>query len=812
MLQATGVELPGTLIPGDRHNPEGYFEWDELVRLQERLLIDLDRWWPSAQGCLPLPGGWLDHPASLAAHRDMIRILEQVGTSIKAPCWAFKDPRTSRLLPLWLRVASELSIPLRLVLAVRDPAEVTRSLVQRDGPITGMNIQRAQILWWRFTLEPLQAAAACLPVTTVHYDHWFSQPELQLQRLLAAMPELRPTPEQCHTALGLIRPEHRRSVGHRGDERLKLNRSVRRLHQALLRPGRTRLPSPDPPGTLRDEAPMPSPLGGIAKDPAGWPAWLEHWQHHPAPHLPGQASLASRARIRLNGMAFTQPAAHLWLQRLPISNIAASQILNNPEETAELLLATPPDAIPSDGLARITLNLELPPSEQAQQWLEQLQGEQAIWDPDPPRVCLMRALGLPAHWLDPDVEANGWLSRAAAITPSCWSAQLGMAPPTEGALIVLGHAGVDWDKALAKESAEATSPHADSRLRPFNIDYRPGWFSLVTTTLNAALAQAGWLTTAAQKAYALIWIQDGVQESIPLLQEGVSAQLLLEQPPLTPNQLRARLTPRPALALAEDRPSPHAQTLVEWRSKEPPSAAVIVSLYDYSDWVLDALNSVAQQRQTRLELIVVDDASCDDGAERVASWMQEQIAAAQHPFVRLQLVRHSHNAGLATARNTGFQIAESEWCFVLDADNIIYPDALSACLALAESGSDALAVVHPIIAVEAFPGRVDEHRSLVATASWQSEILAQRNVVDAMALVRHSAWRSVGGYTHIEGGWEDYDFWCKLIAHGFHGVQCPMVLATYRSHANSMSATVTNSSCKPLRRTLLERHPWLHLT
>jgi GT2 family glycosyltransferase len=872
MLQATGVELPGTLIPGDRHNPEGYFEWDELVQLQERLLIDLDRWWPSAQGCLSLPPGWLDHPASLAAHKDMIRILERVTTRIKAPCWAFKDPRTSRLLPLWLRMASELSIPLRLLLAVRDPAEVTRSLVQRDGPSTGMNTQRAQILWWQFTLEPLQAAAESLPVTTIHYGHWFSQPELQLQRLLAAMPELRPTPEQRRTALGLIRPEHRRSVGHKPDERLKLNRSVRRLHQALLGPGPTPLPPAHPPGTLRDKKPMPSQLRRIAEDPASWPAWLKHWRHYPAPRMAGKPSVASRARIRLYGMTFKQPTAHLLLQRLPISGIAASQILNNPEETAELLLATPPDTIPSNGLARITINLELPPPEQAQQWLEQLRGEQAILDPDPPRVCLMRALGLPAHWLDPDVEANGWLSQAAAISPSCWSAQLGMAPPTEGALIVLGHAGVEWDKALAKESAEPTNPRAASQPQPFSIDYRPGWFSLVNPTLHAAIAQAGWLAAAAGKAYALIWIKASEEESIALLQADASARLLLEQTPLTPTKLRAQLTPRPAQALAEDRPSPHtqtlvawrseepsraavivslfkyiaqllleqtpltptepraqltprpaqalaedrpsphAQTLVAWRSEEPSRAAVIVSLYNYSDWVLDALNSVAQQRQRQLELIVVDDASCDDGLERVAAWMQEQIASSQHPFTRLQLVRHDHNVGLATARNTGFNLAEADWCFVLDADNILYPDAIAACLALAEAGPDGLVVVHPIIAVEADPSMVDEHRSLVATATWQQEVLAQGNVVDAMALVRRSAWKSVGGYSHIEGGWEDYDFWCKLIAHGFHGVQCPMVLATYRSHANSMSATVTNRSLPPLRRTLQERHPWLHLT
>ena len=872
LLQHLGVELPGQLVNADHHNPQGYFEWQEIMALQERLLIDLNRWWPSAQGCLPMPPGWLDHAATRAAAAKLRCILQSTLPHLEAPSWAIKDPRTSRLLPMWLQVAEELHIPLQLLLAVRDPAEVMHSLVKRDGPITGMDARRAQALWWRFTLEPLQAAPANLAITRINYDDWFEQPGQQLQRLLAVLPGIAPSSEQCSSALQRIRPDHRHN---RIDGRTTpgVLRRVRRLHQLLRRPEwEGPWPAADPPRQLNRRDDQPPPPRQLAAHPKCWPTWLEQWQHHPAPRLAGQSSLASRARIKLNGMAFTQPAAHLWLQRLQISNIAASQILNNPGGTDELLLATPLGTIPPDGLARITINLEFPPPDQVQQWLEQLRGEQAIWDPDPPRVCLLQALGLPAHWLDPDVAANGWLSQPVAIAPSSWSAQLGLAPPTEGALIVLGHAGVDWDKALAKESAEPTNPRAASQPQQFSIDYRPGWFSLVNPTLHAAIAQAGWLAAAAGKAYALIWIKASEEESIALLQADASARLLLEQTPLTPTKLRAQLTPRPAQALAEDRPSPHTQTLVEWRSEEPsraavivslfkyiaqllleqtpltpteplaqltprpaqalaedrpsphaqtlvawrseePSrAAVIVSLYNYSDWVLDALNSVAQQWQRHLELIVVDDASCDDGLERVAAWMQEQIASAQHPFTRLQLVRHDHNVGLATARNTGFNLAEADWCFVLDADNILYPDAIAACLALAEAGPDGLVVVHPIIAVEADPSMVDEHRSLVATATWQQEVLAQGNVVDAMALVRRSAWTIVGGYSHIEGGWEDYDFWCKLIAHGFHGVQCPMVLATYRSHANSMSATVTNSSWAPLRRTLQERHPWLHLT
>ena len=84
-------------------------------------------------------------------------------------------------------------------------------------------------------------------------------------------------------------------------------------------------------------------------------------------------------------------------------------------------------------------------------------------------------------------------------------------------------------------------------------------------------------------------------------------------------------------------------------------------------------------------------------------------------------------------------------------------------------------------------------------------------MVDAMALIRRRAWHDVGGYTHIEGGWEDYDFWCKLIEAGYHGLLCPQILAVYRSHAQSMSHCATNQSWRALSRTLQHRHPWLSL-
>ena len=72
----------------------------------------------------------------------------------------------------------------------------------------------------------------------------------------------------------------------------------------------------------------------------------------------------------------------------------------------------------------------------------------------------------------------------------------------------------------------------------------------------------------------------------------------------TPADLRAQHRGSPLVALAEDRPSPAVEELFHWSDGQPPSAAVVVSLFNYFDRITEALNSVAAQTSELLELIV----------------------------------------------------------------------------------------------------------------------------------------------------------------------------------------------------------------
>lgn len=228
---------------------------------------------------------------------------------------------------------------------------------------------------------------------------------------------------------------------------------------------------------------------------------------------------------------------------------------------------------------------------------------------------------------------------------------------------------------------------------------------------------------------------------------------------------------------------------------------VCVSLYNYARFLPECLNSILAQRHAPIDLIVIDDASPGDNSVEVA---EEWMRANYRRFHRTLLLSHVRNQGLAEARNTGFLHALGEYVFVIDADNMIYPRAISRLLrVLKETPMFAAAYTQ----LEYF----GEQRGLGVADVWSKERFKVGNYVDAMALIRKETWRAVGGYTHLEGGWEDYDFWCKLIDADLEAAYVPEILCRYRVHGTSMLRTETNKASRRLIVEMTLRHPWLSL-
>lgn len=236
---------------------------------------------------------------------------------------------------------------------------------------------------------------------------------------------------------------------------------------------------------------------------------------------------------------------------------------------------------------------------------------------------------------------------------------------------------------------------------------------------------------------------------------------------------------------------------------EPGTVTVVIPLYNYSQFIEEALDSVKQQSLTPVDLVVVNDCSTDDSLAVAQQWLEGNH---QH-FNRVVLASNRSNSKLGPSRNVGFHLAETDYVFALDADNRLGSQCLESCLNAARQSKAAF--IYPTLQeFGATNGKIGD-------LEYTPMRLVSGNYIDAMALVSKAAWRHVGGYRNIRFGWEDYDFWCRIVEAGLDARHLPgKPQAFYRVHGNSMLRTTTDETRnkKELIQHLEDLHPWLHIS
>lgn len=507
-----------------------------------------------------------------------------------------------------------------------------------------------------------------------------------------------------------------------------------------------------------------------------------------------QCSPPQRFRLLPFGLDLCDWQLHAWLNKLDlqVDTIIEEKATDEPEARSWPLVIFQFEAI-----ALFTAG-----HDQIYQ-LSELAHAHSVYDTNDEHVKLLRRLGINAKSFPSILKSqrsHAWLDRTGSDTAV---ASLGLPEAellkTVGDTLCLG-CGNDrgWTDLI----------------RP-PLMALPAFDRLTTKTWGEARELAAWLLAVINAGIRVVRINPTDHEirkqGFRCLEEAAGKKVHAFIDPIRPDELIAELAWREEGCKAPELPvTPKPEVKILWDASHDhltPDATVCVSLYNYKNTILNALESIKSQRNVMLDVIVVDDGSLDGGEQLVLTWME----GAWKNFSRTQLIKHKENGGLSSARNSAFAMARTEWCFILDADNVLHPDALSQCLKLTKTNQEKLAVIHPMIdiaqGVDLEP--VDE---LVSEHSWQPHRFVRANHVDAMALVRRSAWEEVGGFQHIPNGWEDYDFWCSLISRGYYGVICPQVLATYCVHEKSMLRTNTQGSIRQISRLLQKRHSWLDLT
>ena len=148
VVSLLGYRLPSHLIPASQHNVKGFWETQALVDFHDRVLQSAGSSWHDWS---EFNLEWYASPLFHDACQELQAIL-QAEFGADGPI-VVKDPRLCRLLPLWQAALHALHIDPTVILPLRNPLEIARSLRQRDD----FTEQTSLLVWLRYVLDAEQA-------------------------------------------------------------------------------------------------------------------------------------------------------------------------------------------------------------------------------------------------------------------------------------------------------------------------------------------------------------------------------------------------------------------------------------------------------------------------------------------------------------------------------------------------------------------------------------------------------------------------------------------------------------------------------
>ncbi|MET7655479.1 MULTISPECIES: glycosyltransferase family 2 protein [unclassified Streptomyces] len=108
-----------------------------------------------------------------------------------------------------------------------------------------------------------------------------------------------------------------------------------------------------------------------------------------------------------------------------------------------------------------------------------------------------------------------------------------------------------------------------------------------------------------------------------------------------------------------------------------PTLSVVVPCYNIESYLPETVTSLVNNARDDFEFIFVEDGSTKDRTYEALLALTERLGNSR-------VIRHEHNGGLATARNTGIDVAEGRYLAFLDGDDWVAPGHLSQLVDVVE--------------------------------------------------------------------------------------------------------------------------------
>jgi glycosyltransferase involved in cell wall biosynthesis len=208
--------------------------------------------------------------------------------------------------------------------------------------------------------------------------------------------------------------------------------------------------------------------------------------------------------------------------------------------------------------------------------------------------------------------------------------------------------------------------------------------------------------------------------------------------------------------------------------------SVIIPTFNRATLLEEAVRSVLGQKgwSEKVEIIVVDDGSTDDTAERLAPLSE-----------KIEYVRCVH-AGVSAARNVGISISRGEWVAFLDSDDLWLPGKLCEQMRFFAANPDLLVCQTEEVWIRNGK-RLNPKKYHKKPSGHCFPLLLERCLVSPSAVVVHrSLFDFAGLFDQSLPACEDYDLWLRIGCRFPLGLVDRPLVVKRGGHADQLSATV----------------------
>lgn len=228
-------------------------------------------------------------------------------------------------------------------------------------------------------------------------------------------------------------------------------------------------------------------------------------------------------------------------------------------------------------------------------------------------------------------------------------------------------------------------------------------------------------------------------------------------------------------------------------SENNPLVSFVIACYNTPLYIKDAIDSALNQTYKNIEIIVVDDGS-DADTKTVLTKIESKIT---------KLITQK-NQGQSVARNNGIKIASGDYIVILDSDDFFEPLFVEKAIAAIDTSIS-------LVTCWANCFSKNESRKFIPKGGELEQFLFE-NASLSSSLFKKTDWHLCGGYDEtMRSGWEDWEFFIRLMALGGSCFVIPELLFNYRRLENSTTSRA-NKQIPNLLRYIMKKNKALYIS